>query len=113
MKISDIISLLALEVYVEGDEEREIKGVVTGDLLSFIMAEAMEDWLWITIQVHLNVAAVAVLKDVPFIIIASGRTPGDDLVERCRIEGISLSGAAPSAYETAGRLWEAGLGKPK
>ena len=111
MKISDITSLLGLEVYVEGDGEREIKGVITGDLLSFIMAEAMEDWLWITIQVHLNVAAVAVQKDVPLSITASGRKPGKDLVDRCLIEGITLAGASGSAYETAGKLWEAGLGR--
>ncbi len=113
MKISEVISMLGLEVYVEGDGEREIKGVITGDLLSFIMAQAMEDWLWVTIQVHLNVAAVAVLKDVPLIITASGRKPGKDLEDRCRIEGISLAGATASAYEVAGRLWEAGLGKLK
>lgn len=113
MKISDIISLASLEIYAGGDQDREIKGAITGDLLSFIMAEAMEDWLWITIQVHLNVAAVAVLRDVPFIVAASGRKPGKDLIDRCLIEGIVLAGYPGSAFELAGKLWEAGLGNPK
>lgn len=111
MKISEIIPRLDLAVYSLGDPERDIKGVVSGDLLSFIMAEAREGWLWITIQVHLNVCAVAVLKEVPFILLASGRRPESDLVDRCLIERIVLAGTQFSAYETAGRLWEAGLAK--
>lgn len=34
-------------------------------------------------QSHLNVAAVAVLKEIPMIIIASGREPAADLMARC------------------------------
>lgn len=111
MKISDITELLGPTVYSPGDQAGEIGGVITGDLLSFIMAEAREGWLWITIQVHLNVAAVAVLKDVPFILTASGRKPDKDLVERCLAEGVTLAGTDLSAFEAAGRLWEAGLGR--
>ncbi|MBL3540508.1 serine kinase [Aminivibrio sp.] len=108
MKISGITELLGLTVYSPGDPAREIGGVIIGDLLSFIMAEAREGWLWITIQVHLNVAAVAVLKEVPFVLIASGRKPEKDLVDRCLAEGITLAGTDMSAFEAAGRLWEAG-----
>lgn len=111
MKISDLCSSLGAVVYSSGDMERKIGGLITGDLLSFIMAEAREGWAWVTIQVHLNVAAVAVLKDVPFILIASGRKPEKNLVERCEEEGISLAGTDLSSYEACGRLWEAGLGK--
>jgi len=108
VKISEIVRQLDLKTYSAGDGEREISGVVSGDLLSFIMAEAREGWMWITVQVHLNVAAVAVLKDVPFVLIASGRQPEKDLVERCAAEGITLAGTPFSSYEAAGRLWETG-----
>ncbi|MDD3918062.1 MAG: serine kinase, partial [Synergistaceae bacterium] len=66
MKIRDVIEKTGATVLAPGDAERGLSGAISGDLLSFIMAEAKEGWLWITIQVHLNVAAVAVLKDVPF-----------------------------------------------
>jgi hypothetical protein len=112
MRISEITGRLGLTVYSPGDPAREIGGVISGDLLSFIMAEAREGWMWITIQVHLNVAAVAVLKEVPFILTASGRKPEKDLVDRCLAEGITLAGTGLSAFEAAGRLWEAGLGRP-
>ncbi|MGD9820982.1 MAG: serine kinase [Aminobacteriaceae bacterium] len=112
MRVSEIGDCLDLTVCSPGDQAREIGGVVSGDLLSFIMAEAREGWMWITIQVHLNVAAVAVLKDVPFILIASGRKPEKELVDRCLSEGITLACTRLSAFEAAGRLWEAGLGRP-
>lgn len=112
MKISDLCSALGAVVYSSGDTKRDVGGVIVGDLLSFIMAEAREGWAWVTIQVHLNVAAVAVLKDVPFILIASGRKPDKNLVERCEEEGITLAGTDLSSYECSGRLWEAGLGRP-
>lgn len=108
MTSREIVEALGLTVFSEGDLDRVVTGVVSGDLLSFIMAEARTDWLWITIQVHLNVCAVAVLKEVPFILVASGRTPAEDLVERCRLENITLCGTGHSAYEIAWRLHEAG-----
>jgi|LSQX01.2.fsa_nt_gb hypothetical protein len=111
MKVSEIAELLGLRLYSPGDPDREIGGVISGDLLSFIMAEAREGWMWITIQVHLNVAAVAVLKEVPFILAASGRKPEKELIERCIEEGITLAGTELSSFETAGKLWEAGLGR--
>ena len=106
MRVSEIGDCLDLTVCSPGDPAREIGGVVSGDLLSFIMAEAREGWMWITIQVHLNVAAVAVLKDVPFILVASGRAPEQALVERCAAEGISLAVTKLPAFEAAGALRE-------
>jgi hypothetical protein len=109
MKIAEIIRLTEASVCSQGCPDREITGALSGDLLSFIMAEAREGWLWITIQVHLNVAAVAVLKDVPFVLIASGRTPEKALVDRCSVEGITLAVTSMSAFDAAGVLREAGL----
>ena len=106
MKIRDVIEKTGATVLAPGDAERELAGAISGDLLSFIMAEAKEGWLWITIQVHLNVAAVAVLKDVPFILVASGRAPEQALVERCTTEGITLAVTKIPAFEAAGVLRE-------
>ena len=106
MKIRDVIEKTGATVLAPGDVERDLTGAISGDLLSFIMAEAKEGWLWITIQVHLNVAAVAVLKDVPFILVASGRAPEQALVERCTTEGITLAVTKIPAFEAAGALRE-------
>ena len=57
MKISDLSEFPELEVIVRGVPERDVTGGVAGDLLSCIMAEAAPGMVWVTIQVHLNVAA--------------------------------------------------------
>jgi len=106
MKTRDVVEKTRATVLVLGDMERDLTGAISGDLLSFIMAEAMEGWLWITIQVHLNVAAVAVLKDVPFILVASGRAPEQALIERCAAEGITLAVTRFSAFDAAAALQE-------
>ena len=112
MTVEQICAALETRVFVPGKGDKEVSSVSAGDLLSYVMGTAQEGALWVTIQTHLNVAAVAVLKDVPFILIASGRKPEKELVDRCLSEGITLACTRLSAFEAAGRLWEAGLGRP-
>lgn len=109
MRIADILKQMETTVYSPGDGEDNRRGH-SGDLFSFVMAEAKEGWLWITIQIHLNVSAVAVLKDVPFILLASDRKPEKELIERCASEGITLAGTSLTSYEAAGKLYEMGVG---
>ena len=110
MKIGDICRALDLNVVCPGDEAREIEGVIVGDLLSHILGESRENWAWVTIQVHLNVSAVAVLKDLPLVILASGRAPQDDLAKKCVEENIALAGSPLRAYELCCRLHDLGIG---
>ena len=104
MKISDLSEFPELEVIVRGVPERDVTGGVTGDLLSCIMAEAAPGMVWVTIQVHLNVAAVAVLREVSGIILASGRRPNEDLIEKCREESLFLGVCASSAFDMCAQL---------
>ena len=109
MKIKDICRELDLEIHSEGDPEREIEGAIVGDLLSHILGEARENWLWITIQIHLNVSAVAVLKELPLVVLSSGRTPNEDLAAKCREENITLTTSRLSSYELCCRLCRLGI----
>ena len=111
MKISEICKTLGAEVYVEGDAEREITKATAGDLLSFVMGNAPEGAAWITIQAHLNAAAVAVLNDLPLIIIAAGRKAPDDLVERCKKENLCLVTVKTTIFQTCAILATLGLGE--
>lgn len=109
MTVEELCKALNAEYSVKGDITREITGAVAGDLLSFIMGNAEEGSAWVTIQMHLNVAAVAVLKDIPLIITASGREPAEDLAERCKEEGISVISLPQSLFEICGKLSALGL----
>ena len=109
MKISDLSEFPELEVIVRGVPERDVTGGGPGDLLSGRMAEAAPGMVWVTIQVHLNVAAVAVLRDVCGIILASGRRPNEDLIEKCREESLFLGVCASSAFDMCAQLHARGL----
>ena len=107
--INDICESVGAKVHVPGDGAREVSSVVAGDLLSFIMGSDSDGAAWVTIQTHLNVAAVAVLKDIPLIIIASGREPAADLTERCNEENITVVTAEGSIYDVCISLGKLGL----
>ena len=51
-----------------------VENVYIGDLLSFVMANGKEGALWLTVQKHLNVVAVAELNDFAGIIFPDGDT---------------------------------------
>lgn len=104
-----ICKALNAEVHVAGDTARAVEKVAVGDLLSFVMGSDADGAVWVTIQSHLNVAAVAVLKDMPMILIASGRKPADDLIERCKTENIALATVAGSIFDVCLRLGSLGL----
>ena len=108
MTINELCTLLGGKIFVEGRMDRVVTQATVGDLLSFIMGTAEEGAVWVTIQSHLNVAAVAVLKEIPMIIIASGREPAADLMARCETEGITLLTVQESIFDTCSRM--AGLG---
>lgn len=109
VSIKKLCEHLDAHVHVDGAPEHTVNRVAVGDLLSFVMGSNAEGTAWITIQTHLNVAAVAVLKEMPIIIIASGRTPADDLIERCRTEEIALITVRESIFDTCVKLGQLGL----
>jgi len=104
MKLHEVIDALNPEIICEGDGERVISGVIAGDLLSFIIGAAKEGEIWVTIQIHLNVSAVAVLKELPMIILASGREPSEELMEKCKEEKIAIIVVKESSYEVCALL---------
>lgn len=111
MKINEICSALNADVQVNGNQDKDITKLVVGDLLSFVMGSAPEGAAWVTIQAHLNVAAVAVLKDLPLIIIAADRKAPQDLIDRCAEENICVVSVKDSIYGVCRKMCELGIGE--
>ncbi|MCA1756942.1 MAG: serine kinase [Bacteroidales bacterium] len=86
-----------------------IKKVVTGgyisDLLSDVMGRATQGDIWITMQSHLNIIAIASLRDLPAIIIVNGTKPSEEMIEKAINEEIALLGTEKGAFETGGMIW--------
>ncbi|MGQ9652945.1 MAG: DRTGG domain-containing protein [Thermodesulfobacteriota bacterium] len=110
MKLKEIVAALGLEVRSgSGLLEKEVKGGYASDLLSDVMAHTKPGDLWITLQVHLNIVAVATLNDLAGIILVNGREPEEATLRKATEEGVVLMVSALSTFEVAGRLYEMGI----
>ncbi|MBN2206413.1 MAG: serine kinase [Candidatus Aminicenantes bacterium] len=110
MTLAEIVKRLNLKVYAgEGGLARPVSGGYAGDLLSDVIAHSRKDQLWITLQIHPNVIAVAALKDLAAIVFVNGREPAPETAAQAEKERIPLCGTTLSAYELAGRAYALGL----
>jgi len=84
-------------------------GCYISDLLSDVLANARPGVLWVTIQTHRNVVSVASMKDIAAVLVTCGRKPEAAIIAEAARENILLLNTPLTTYETAGKLWEAGL----
>ena len=110
MKLNDIVEGLGLQVRCGPDRlDREVRGAYASDLLSDVMAHTKAGDLWITLQVHLNIVAVATLNDLAGIILVNGREPEDATLRKAEAEGVILMISPRSTFEVSGRLYQMGI----
>ena len=105
MKISDIIDALSLTVFNAGDTSIEITGGYTSDLLSDVMGNAEAGCVWVTLQTHRNVAAIAALKEIGAVVIVKGNTPDENTLAHAKEENITLLGTSEETFEITGKLF--------
>ncbi len=107
MTVQDLINELHLTVFCgQENSNREIKGGYTSDLLSDVMGFAKEGQVWITLQTHKNVLAIASLKELSAILLVKGNKPEDDMLEQAKEEGIPVLGTTEQTFETAGKVYQ-------
>lgn len=112
MKIGEILKRLELSAATgETGLDREAEAGYCGDLLSDVMANSMKGALWLTIQSHQNIVAVAVLRELAAIILVNGRTPDEETKLKAQGEGIPILLSSLPSYELAGKLYEIGIGR--
>ncbi len=105
MKVSDIIDKLGLIVFGgQTGLENEVGGGYVSDLLSDVMGNAREGQVWITLQTHQNVLAIASLKELAAVILVKGLSPDQDTLKKADEEGIPLLGTKSETFELAGKL---------
>jgi predicted transcriptional regulator len=110
MKLAELVDECKLTVKAAAAGlDREVKGGYAGDLLSDVMANSKEGDIWVTIQGHPNVVAVATLRDLAGIILANGRQPDAETVQRAEEEGIPILCTPLPTYEIVGRLYRLGI----
>jgi len=107
MKVSELVEKLDLKVY-SGQKglDREITGGYVSDLLSDVMGNAGEGEVWITLQVHQNVMAIASLKDMAAVILVNNLEPHENTVRHSDDESIPVLGTHLPTFEIAGKVYQ-------
>jgi predicted transcriptional regulator len=106
MQVKDIITILQLNVFGGSQGiDREITGGYTSDLLSDVMGHADNGKLWITLQTHKNVIAIASLKELAAVLLIKGNEPDADMLAQAEDEGIPVLGTNEEAFEISGKLF--------
>ena len=89
MNVRQVAETLSLETVAGGtDLDAEVSGGYASDLLSCVMAGAKAGNVWVTLQAHPNVIAVAELLDLACVIIAEGTKPDDETLRRANENNI-------------------------
>lgn len=108
MNLQSIIDQLQLTVLTKTRDFTSIQpqGGYVSDLLSCVMAGAKTNNLWVTLQAHMNIIAVASMLDVAAIIITENAQPDEATIAKANEQGIILLSTPKASYEICGRLWE-------
>jgi BioD-like phosphotransacetylase family protein len=110
MTLQEICQRLALEVQAAaGKLDAEVTGGYASDLLSYVMAGAKAGNVWVTVQGHPNIVAVASLINLAGVIVAGGSTLDPTTVERAEREGIPILTTDHTTYTVVGQLYEFGV----
>jgi hypothetical protein len=103
--LKEIIETLNLETVSSlSTASRLVVGGYAADLLSCAMKGAKKDYVWVTLQSHLNVVAVASLLDLAGVIITEGNRPDPETVARAEKEGVVLLVTPKATFTVVGEL---------
>lgn len=106
MQVKDLVKAFGLKVFSgEAGLDNEMSGGYTSDLLSDVMGYAKEGSVWITLQTHKNIMAVATLKDIAAIILVKDFEPEEDAMEISNAENLPILGTSEEAFEMSGKLY--------
>ena len=90
-------------------KNREIQGAFVGDLLSWVMGNSLPDQAWLTVQSHLNVIAVACLREFSCIVFVQGVKPPQETLDKAMEEDLAILTTDLSAYQACCVLHELGV----
>ena len=106
MKVKELVESLKREVIAGSSGlDREITWAYMSDLLSDVMGNSREGHLWITMQTHINVVAVATLKDHSAVVMVSGNRPPHEVIAKADDEGMPLLCTEEPAFDISGKIY--------
>ena len=108
--LKEVVDKLKIEpVSSASSLDRPIAGGYASDLLSCAMKGAKKDYLWVTLQSHLNVVAVASLSSLAGVIITEGNRPDAETLSKAESEGVVLLVTPRTTFSIVGELASLGV----
>ena len=110
MKLTELVAKMELDVRTAADRlDVEVTSGYASDLLSDVIGHANEGDLWMTLQAHQNIVAVAIMKSLSGIVLVNGREPDEKTTRKAAAEGVPIMISKMPTFELVGRLFELGL----
>jgi len=110
MKLKELAEQLGWELKTQSvPVETEVLTGYASDLLSDVLANSIEGDLWVTRQTHLNIVAIAVMRDLSGILLVNGAKPEPDTVEKAVEKMVPIFQTPLPAFEVVGRLYQLGI----
>ena len=115
MKVKELLDELNLTLLTKDVSEdalyAEVKGGYASDLLSNAMGQAQPGMVWVTMQGHQNVAAVASLIGLACVIVAGEGPVAEETLHKANANDIVVASTKEPAFELIGKMYELGIGK--
>ena len=110
MIVGKFVEELSLKTLTGQDHlQRNVSAVYCSDVLSRVMAKGIKDCLWITVQNHMNVIAIAVLHEMSCIVIPEDIAVDERVLVKAEEEQVIVLTSPLSAYTIAGKLYALGV----
>ena len=110
MRLREVAGALGLEIRSAAEQlDMEVRGGYASDLMSDVIANAEAGSIWVTLQVHVNIVAVAAMKELAGVILVNGREPQEETVARAEEKKVPILVSDLPAFELVGRLHRLGI----
>jgi hypothetical protein len=113
MTLNEVIQQLELDIVTEPDLGPEAGAAITGgyasDLLSCVMARAKAGNVWVTLQAHPNVVAVASLLELGAVIVTEGVSLDPETVSKAQQADVTLLSTHKDTFTVVGELAALGI----
>ena len=109
MTVQEIIQRLNLAVVTGANLDRQITGGYASDLLSCVMAKAKVGNVWVTLQAHPNVVAVASLLDLAAVVVTEDVVPDAETIAKAQQNEVTLLRTLKTTFAVVGELTMAGV----
>ncbi len=113
MKVNEMIEKLNLKLLTRDVSEdalyAEIEGGYASDLLSNAMGQAQPGMVWVTMQGHQNVAAVASLIGLAAVIVAGDGPVAAETLHKANMNDVVIAATEEAAFAVIGKLYAMGV----